>query len=85
MSRFAILRQIMKQHRYRLIITYILFSLEMLGNLFKRLSEGTTQPVLREGAAIEVTALGIKYLSPAPTAAEWLAMPFAQALGVELR
>ena len=35
MSRFAILRQIMKQHRYRLVITYILFSIEMLGNLMR--------------------------------------------------
>jgi ABC-type multidrug transport system fused ATPase/permease subunit len=35
MSRFAILRQIMMQHRYRLVLTYILFSLEMLGNLMR--------------------------------------------------
>jgi ABC-type multidrug transport system fused ATPase/permease subunit len=35
MSRFAILKQIMQQHRYRLILTYILFSLEMLGNLMR--------------------------------------------------
>ena len=35
MSRFAILRQIMIQHRYRLVFTYILFSLEMLGNLMR--------------------------------------------------
>ena len=35
MSRFAILRQIMLQHRYRLVFTYILFSLEMLGNLMR--------------------------------------------------
>lgn len=35
MSRFAILKQIMLAHRYRLVITYILFSLEMLGNLMR--------------------------------------------------
>jgi len=35
MSRFAVLKQIMLQHRYRLVITYILFSLEMLGNLLR--------------------------------------------------
>ncbi len=35
MSRFAILKQIMLQHRYRLLFTYILFSLEMLGNLLR--------------------------------------------------
>jgi ABC-type multidrug transport system fused ATPase/permease subunit len=35
MSRFAILKQIMLQHRYRLVLTYILFSIEMLGNLMR--------------------------------------------------
>ena len=35
MSRFAILRQIMKQHRYRLVLTYFLFSIEMIGNLLR--------------------------------------------------
>ncbi|HNP92064.1 ABC transporter six-transmembrane domain-containing protein, partial [Macellibacteroides fermentans] len=35
MSRFAVLKQIMLQHRYRLVLTYILFSLEMLGNLLR--------------------------------------------------
>jgi len=35
MSRFAILKQIMMQHRYRLVLTYILFTIEMLGNLLR--------------------------------------------------
>ena len=35
MSRFQILRSLMMKHRYRLIITYILFSLEMLGSLLR--------------------------------------------------
>ncbi|HWR32595.1 MAG TPA: ABC transporter six-transmembrane domain-containing protein [Chitinophagaceae bacterium] len=35
MSRFAIIKQIMLTHRYRLILTYILFSVEMLGNLMR--------------------------------------------------
>jgi ABC-type multidrug transport system fused ATPase/permease subunit len=35
MSRFAILKQIMLQHRYRLVLTYILFTVEMLGNLLR--------------------------------------------------
>ena len=35
MSRFAVLKQIMLQHRYRLVFTYILFSLEMLGSLLR--------------------------------------------------
>lgn len=40
MSRFAILKQIMLQHRYRLIVTYLLFSLEMVGNLLRPLFLG---------------------------------------------
>ncbi len=35
MSRFALLRQIIQQHRYRLVLTYLLFSIEMLGNLMR--------------------------------------------------
>lgn len=40
MSRFAILKQIMLQHRYRLVVTYVLFSLEMVGNLLRPLFLG---------------------------------------------
>ena len=35
MSRFQILRNLMMKHKYQLIITYSLFSLEMLGNLLR--------------------------------------------------
>ena len=35
MSRFQILRSLMLKHRYQLIITYLLFSLEMLGSLLR--------------------------------------------------
>ncbi len=35
MSRFQILRTLMMKHKYQLIITYFLFSLEMLGGLFR--------------------------------------------------
>jgi ABC-type multidrug transport system fused ATPase/permease subunit len=35
MSRFAILRQIMLRHKYRLVLTYSLFTLEMIGNLLR--------------------------------------------------
>jgi ABC-type multidrug transport system fused ATPase/permease subunit len=50
MSRFAILRQIMKQHRYRLILTYVLFSLEMLGNLLRPLFLGIAVNDLIKGS-----------------------------------
>jgi len=35
MSRFTILRKIIMQHRKQLVYTYLLFSLEMLGNLLR--------------------------------------------------
>lgn len=35
MSRFEILKRLMKKHRGSLVLTYILFSLEMLGNLVR--------------------------------------------------
>ncbi len=35
MSRFQILRSLMMKHKYQLIFTYSLFSLEMLGNLLR--------------------------------------------------
>jgi len=50
MSRFAILRQIMKQHRYRLLLTYVLFSLEMLGNLLRPLFLGIAVNDLVKGS-----------------------------------
>jgi len=50
MSRFAILRQIMLQHRYRLVVTYILFSLEMVGNLLRPLFLGIAINDLLKGS-----------------------------------
>jgi ABC-type multidrug transport system fused ATPase/permease subunit len=35
MSRFEILKKLMKQHRMQLVLTYVLFSLEMLGALMR--------------------------------------------------
>lgn len=50
MSRFAILKQIMLQHRYRLVLTYILFSIEMLGNLLRPLFLGVAVNDLMKGS-----------------------------------
>lgn len=50
MSRFAILRHIMHQHRYRLVVTYILFSIEMLGNLLRPLFLGIAVNDLIKGS-----------------------------------
>jgi ABC-type multidrug transport system fused ATPase/permease subunit len=50
MSRFAVLRQIMLQHRYRLVLTYILFSIEMLGNLLRPFFLGLAVNDLTKGS-----------------------------------
>jgi ABC-type multidrug transport system fused ATPase/permease subunit len=50
MSRFAILKQIMLQHRYRLLLTYILFSIEMLGNLLRPFFLGVAVNDLMKGS-----------------------------------
>src|SRR5204863_3039881 len=50
MSRFAILRQIIKLHRYRLVLTYILFSIELLGNLLRPLFLGIAVNDLIKGS-----------------------------------
>jgi ABC-type multidrug transport system fused ATPase/permease subunit len=50
MSRFAVLKQIMLQHRYRLVLTYILFSIEMLGNLLRPLFLGIAVNDLMKGS-----------------------------------
>jgi len=63
MSRFAILRQIMKQHRYRLLLTYILFSLEMLGNLLRPLFLGIAVNDLIKGSYQGLIVLTTVHLS----------------------
>lgn len=50
MSRFAILKQIMLQHRYRLLLTYILFSIEMMGNLLRPFFLGLAVNDLTKGS-----------------------------------
>lgn len=40
MSRFEILKRLMQKHRWQLLITYSLFSLEMLGSLLRPLLLG---------------------------------------------
>lgn len=50
MSRFAVLKQIMLQHRYRLVLTYILFSIEMLGSLLRPFFLGLAVDDLTKGS-----------------------------------
>jgi ABC-type multidrug transport system fused ATPase/permease subunit len=63
MSRFAILRQIMKQHRYRLALTYILFSIEMIGNLMRPFFLGIAVNDLMKGSYKGLILLSFVHLS----------------------
>lgn len=63
MSRFAILRQIMKQHRYRLILTYILFSIELLGNLMRPFFLGIAVNDLIKGSYGGLILLSVVHFS----------------------
>ena len=62
MSRFAILKQIMLQHRYRLLVTYFLFSLEMAGNLLRPLFLGIAINDLLKGSYRGVILLSAVHL-----------------------
>lgn len=63
MSRFAILRQIMMQHRYRLIFTYILFSIELLGNLLRPFFLGIAVNDLIKGSYGGLILLSVVHFS----------------------
>jgi ABC-type multidrug transport system fused ATPase/permease subunit len=63
MSRFAVLKQIMKQHRYRLVLTYILFSVEMLGNLLRPLFLGIALNDLTKGSYRGLILLSLVHFS----------------------
>ncbi len=63
MSRFAILKQIMLKHRYRLFITYILFSLEMVGNLLRPLFLGIAINDLMKGSYRGLILLSVVHMA----------------------
>lgn len=62
MSRFAILRQIMLQHRFRLVFTYVLFSLETLGSLLRPFFLGLAVNDLIKGQYIGLVYLSLVHL-----------------------
>ncbi|MFM6925333.1 MAG: ABC transporter six-transmembrane domain-containing protein, partial [Ferruginibacter sp.] len=65
MSKFQILRNLMMKHRYQLIITYTLFSLEMLGGLLRFYFFGEAINDLIKGSyngLIVLTAVHLAYL-----------------------
>ena len=50
MSRFEILRKLIMRHRYQLVLTYILFSIEMLGTLLRPFFLGKAVNDLMKGS-----------------------------------
>ena len=62
MSRFAILKQIILQHRYRLVFTYVLFSLEMVGNLLRPFFLGIAINDLLKGSYRGLILLSVVHL-----------------------
>ena len=63
MSRFAIFRQILMFHRYRLITTYVLFSIEMLGNLMRPFFLGLAINDLIKGSYNGLILLSVVHFS----------------------
>ncbi|HNL66050.1 MAG TPA: ABC transporter six-transmembrane domain-containing protein, partial [Ferruginibacter sp.] len=63
MSRFQILRTLMMKHKYQLIITYLLFSLEMLGGLLRFYFFGEAINDIVKGSYRGVVVLAVVHLS----------------------
>ncbi len=63
MSRFAILKQIMLQHRFRLLLTYVLFTLEMIGNLMRPFFLGIAIDDLLKGSYRGLILLSIVHFT----------------------
>lgn len=63
MSRFEILRKLMMRHRGQLLLTYILFSLEMLGSLLRPYFLGEAVNDLLKGSYHGLIILSIVHLS----------------------
>lgn len=63
MSRFQILRSLMMKHKYQLIFTYFLFSLEMLGGLLRFYFFGEAINGLIKGSYTGLIVLTVVHLS----------------------
>ena len=62
MSRFSVLKKIILKHKYRLILTYALFSVEMLGLLLRPFFLGKAVDDLLEGSYKGLIYLAISHL-----------------------
>jgi ABC-type multidrug transport system fused ATPase/permease subunit len=63
MSRFEILRKLMMKHRIQLLLTYFLFSLEMLGSLLRPFFLGEAVNDLLKGSYHGLIVLSVVHLS----------------------
>ena len=62
MSRFQILKSLMQKHRSQLVLTYILFSLEMLGGLLRPLFLGIAINDLMKGSYQGLILLSVAHI-----------------------
>ena len=62
MSRFQILKSLMNKHRSQLVLTYILFSLEMLGGLLRPLFLGIAINDLMKGSYQGLILLSVAHI-----------------------
>ncbi len=62
MSRFSVLKKIILKHKYRLILTYTLFSIEMLGLLLRPFFLGRAVDDLLEGSYKGLIYLAVSHL-----------------------
>ena len=63
MSRFEILKKLMRQHRPRLVLTYLLFSVEMLGALLRPFFLGEAVNDLIKGSYKGLILLSVVHLA----------------------
>ncbi len=63
MSRFEILRSLMKKHRYQLVLTYVLFSLEMACSLLRPFFLGEAVNDLMHGSYHGLIMLSVVHIS----------------------
>lgn len=63
MSRFEIIKKLMQKHRYQLLLTYSLFSLEMLGSLLRPFFLGLAVNDLIKGSYQGLIVLSLVHIS----------------------
>src|SRR6478672_3817230 len=62
MSRFEIIKKLMRRHRLQLLLTYALFSVEMLGSLLRPYFLGVAVNDLIKGSYLGLIVLSVVHL-----------------------